>query len=218
MSAFESILKEIEPYKAQLVAVSKLKMLKDIELLYDLGQRNFGENYVQEFLKKELEANLTGLQWHFIGHLQRNKVRSIVGKPSLIHSVDSVRLLQEINKESERAGLVSGVLLQVHVATEETKSGFEPNELLNSLSNELGQSALPFVKICGLMAMASNTEDKLLIRSEFRRVKSLFDEVKSSYLPEIETLSMGMSSDYKLALDEGSTMLRIGSLLFGNRA
>ena len=217
MSAFESILKEIEPYKAQLVAVSKLKMLKDIEVLYDMGQRDFGENYVQEFLKKELEANLTDLKWHFIGHLQRNKVRSIVGKPSLIHSVDSFRLLQEINKESERAGLVSRVLLQVHVATEETKSGFEPNELLNSLDNELGQSSLPFVKICGFMAMASNTEDKLLIRSEFRRVKSLFDEVKSLYLPEIETLSMGMSSDYKLALDEGSTMLRIGSLLFGNR-
>jgi pyridoxal phosphate enzyme (YggS family) len=206
------LLEELKPYNAQLIAVSKTKPCSDIQAYYDLGQRDFGENYVQEFLEKVPQLP-SHIRWHFIGHLQRNKVRQILPHVYLIHGVDSERLLSEIQKEAAKANLKIKVLLQVFVAQEETKFGFDQAEFSELLSN-LDQ--WPNVDIMGVMGMSSLTENTTQIRSEFQQLKQASQQllaVKS----DATQLSMGMSGDYTIALEEGSTMVRIGSVLFGAR-
>ena len=200
--------------KATLVAVSKTKPIEDIQALYDLGQRDFGENYVQELTDK-YEALPKDIRWHFIGHLQSNKVKYIAPFVHLIHGVDSENLLKEINKQALKNNRIIDCLLQIHIAQEETKFGFDVHEL-----GELhGLHELKNVKVVGLMGMASFTNDENKIREEFRSLKKLFDEnvQRSMFNAQFSTLSMGMSADYKIALQEGSNMVRIGSLLFGER-
>jgi pyridoxal phosphate enzyme (YggS family) len=199
-----------------LVAVSKTKPVEDILELYRLGQRDFGENYVQELVDKQAQLP-KDIRWHFIGHLQSNKVKSIAPFVHLIHGVDSFKLLKEINRQAEKLNRVIEVLLQVHIAQEETKFGLdaeELNDILNTRSGELSQ--LRNINITGLMGMASFTEDANRVREEFAYLKSLFDQLQTPN-PKPQTLSMGMSSDYTIAIEEGSTMVRIGSLLFGAR-
>ncbi len=201
--------------KVKLVAVSKTKPAEDIKELYDLGQRDFGENYVQELVDKQavLPADI---RWHFIGHLQSNKVKYIVPFVHLIHGVDSLRLLKEIDKQAARSGRVITCLLQVFIAREETKFGLDEQELAEVMQSAPG---LKNISIAGLMGMASFTEDPEKIRSEFHALRSLFDKYfPSAAAPATSSiLSMGMSGDYKIAVEEGSNMVRIGSLLFGKR-
>ena len=208
--AYLSILHQLRQNNVTLVAVSKTRTAEDIQVLYDLGQRDFGENYVQELLTKQA-ALPEDIRWHFIGHLQSNKVRQIAGFVYLIHGVDSMKLLQEINKQGQKLNRQIGCLLQVHIAQEDTKFGFDAAEL-SELANQL--SSFPFAEVRGLMGMATNTDDETQIRREFSRLKEL-----STLIPFKETpiISMGMSNDYMLAVEEGSTMVRIGSLLFGIR-
>ena len=193
--------------KATLVAVSKTKPVEDIQALYDLGQRDFGENYVQEMVDKQAVLP-KDIRWHFIGHLQSNKVKYIAPFVHLVHGIDSLGLLKEINKQALKNNRVIACLLQVHIAKEETKFGLDEHEL--SQLHELHE--FKNINITGLMGMASFSDDKELVRSEFSYLKSLFD-ANTSYT----VLSMGMSGDYKIALEEGSNMVRIGSLLFGER-
>jgi PLP dependent protein len=193
--------------KATLVAVSKTKPNADLQELYDLGQRDFGENYVQELVDKEA-ALPKDIRWHFIGHLQSNKVKYIAPFVHLIHGVDSWSLLKEINKQGAKNNRVIDCLLQVHIAKEETKFGFDEQEL--EQRQELQE--LKNVRIVGMMGMASFSDDKALVRSEFAFLKSLYDKMGG-----LSVLSMGMSGDYSIALEEGSNMVRIGSLLFGER-
>lgn len=199
----------------RLVAVSKTKPPADIMALYEMGQRDFGENYVQEMLDKagQLPADI---RWHFIGHLQTNKVKSMVPIVHLIHGVDSLRLLKEIDRQGGVKGKAVDVLLQVHIAKEETKFGLDTEEF-DSLMREWVQGAAreewKGVRVCGLMGMSSNTTDVAVVREEFRGLKAMLDR----YFPEGGILSMGMSADYEIAIAEGSNMVRIGSLLFGER-
>jgi pyridoxal phosphate enzyme (YggS family) len=215
---YQTIIEELGP-GVQLVAVSKLQATVDIRILYDLGQRDFGENYVQEILDKQAELP-ADIRWHFIGHLQSNKVKHIAPFVHLIHGVDSLKLLHEINKQGKKIGRVIHCLLQVHIATEETKFGLDPAEL-QQLINEISASADAFqhVFINGLMGMASFSHDTSTIESEFQSLQDLFRQYKSVNSPNIRftTLSMGMSGDFKTALKFGTTMVRIGSLLFGPR-
>ena len=209
---YNRILSELGP-NVRLVAVSKTRPAADIRALYDLGQRDFGENYVQELTEKQQQLP-ADILWHFIGHLQSNKVRQIISFVHLIHGVDSLRLLKEIDKQAGAKGRVVDVLLQVHIAREETKFGLDPPGLAD-LMRELREHPLPNVRVRGLMGMASNTEDPEAVRAEFGELKRLFDQ----YFPDGEApiLSMGMSADYQIAIEEGSNMVRIGSLLFGKR-
>lgn len=205
--------------KATLVAVSKTKPAGDIQELYDLGHRDFGENYVQELLAKQplLPANI---RWHFIGHLQTNKVKYIAPFVYMIHGVDSLKLLQEIQRQAAKHSRVIKVLLQVFVAREETKFGLDEHELRELLTAWGNGGALGNVEICGLMAMASFTADQQQVREEFRRARDIFLSARKDFFsddPCFRELSMGMSGDFGIALEEGSTMLRIGSLLFGER-
>ena len=205
--------------KATLVAVSKTKPVEEIQALYDLGQRDFGENYVQELVEKS-EALPKDIRWHFIGHLQSNKVKYIAHFVHLIHGVDSEKLLSAINKQGEKLNKTISCLLQVHIAEEETKFGFDENELKDLISRIENKSyELTNVKITGLMGMGSFTDDKNKVRQEFHFLKKLFDEgsILSTNNYQLSTLSMGMSGDYKIAIEEGSNMVRIGSLLFGER-
>jgi PLP dependent protein len=211
---FESINKYCLQNKVQLIAVSKTKPIEDIQALYDLKQRDFGENYVQELVDK-YETLPKDIRWHFIGHLQSNKVKYIAPFVHLIHGVDSLSLLKEINKQGLKNNRIIDCLLQVHIAKEETKFGFDTNELgelheLHELKN---------VHIIGLMGMASFSTDENLVRKEFKNLKDIFDSITqlSTINYQLSTLSMGMSSDYKIAIEEGSNMIRIGSLLFGER-
>lgn len=199
-----------------LVAVSKTKPNEDIQELYDLGQRDFGENYVQELVDKEA-ALPKDIRWHFIGHLQSNKVKYIAPFVHLIHGVDSFKLLQEINKQAAKHNRIIDCLLQVHIAQEETKFGMDQTELEEALA---GTAALPNVRVCGLMGMASFSDDLEKVRAEFRLLKALFDKCSEWPVVGVEwaILSMGMSGDYTIAMEEGSTMVRIGSLLFGARS
>ena len=207
--------------KAILVAVSKTKPAEDIQALYDLGQRDFGENYVQELTEKQALLP-KDINWHFIGHLQSNKVKYMAPFIHLIHGVDSFGLLKEINKQALKNNRSIACLLQVHIAKEETKFGFDGHELDNLLNSNFDElNELKNVRICGLMGMASFTEDNDLIKNEFSYLKQLFDKVSSTckiQLSIFNILSMGMSADYKFALDAGSNMVRIGSLLFGSRS
>jgi pyridoxal phosphate enzyme (YggS family) len=215
---YNQILRELGN-NVTLVAVSKTKPVEDIQALYDLGQRDFGENYVQELVDKQprLPADI---RWHYIGHLQSNKVKSIAPFVHLIHSVDSLKLLKEINKQAQKKDRVIDCLVQVHIAQEETKFGMDEVEVKGLVqSNEF--AGLKNIKVVGMMGMASLTEDVTTIRDEFKYLRGLFD-IYSSTLEmanfKLQTLSMGMSADYKIAIEEESNMVRIGSLLFGERS
>lgn len=215
---YSEIVQELDE-KAVLVAVSKTKPVDAIKELYDLGQRDFGENYVQELVEKQ-EQLPKDIRWHFIGHLQSNKVKYIAPFVHLVHGVDSFKLLQQINREAKKHNRSIDVLLQVHIAEEETKFGLDENELhhlLHTNSDELHKLTNTTIK--GLMGMASFTDDIENIRREFRHLKSLFDKYVQFQIQnsKFEILSMGMSSDYVIAIEEGSNMVRIGSLIFGER-
>jgi pyridoxal phosphate enzyme (YggS family) len=199
------------------VAVSKTKPVEAIEALYALGHRDFGENYVQELVDKQAQLP-ADIRWHFIGHLQSNKVKYIAPFVHLIHGIDSLKLLTEVNKQGQKLNRKLNVLLQVHIAREETKYGFDESELLSPTLEESIPN-LSHVQIQGLMGMASFSDDAELVRSEFRKLKDLFIALSEKEMAnlQLQILSMGMSSDFKLALEEGSTMVRIGSSIFGNR-
>ena len=205
---FAEISQELLAKNTRLVAVSKTKPVEDIQALYDLGQRDFGENYVQELVDKQLLLP-KDIHWHFIGHLQSNKVKMIAPFVELIQGVDSVKLLTEINKQAAKYNRIINCLLQVHIAQEETKFGMNEAELVEAKEKA---NSLPNVKICGLMGMASFSEDTALVRKEFRYLHSLVEKYSFQGI-----LSMGMSGDYEMAIEEGSNMVRIGSLLFGSR-
>jgi len=214
---FSQIKDQLTDRRVSLVAVSKTKPVEDILELYHLGQRDFGENYVQEMIDKAVQLP-QDIHWHFIGHLQSNKVKYIAPFVQLIHGVDSLKLLKEINKQAGKNNRVINCLLQVHLAVEETKFGLDENEL-RVLMLEYHENPMSHVAIKGLMGMASFTSDMEQVRSEFRMLKSIFDKIHSlaANPSGFNTISMGMSSDYKIAIEEGSNMVRIGSLLFGER-
>jgi pyridoxal phosphate enzyme (YggS family) len=211
---YKKIAAELTEKKVTLIAVSKTKPVEDILELYSLGQRDFGENYVQELVEK-YEQLPKDIRWHFIGHLQSNKVKQIAPFISLIHSVDSEKLLKEINKEAKKNNRVIDCLLQVYIAKEETKFGLndeELKELITRISDTNPTNSFQHINIKGLMGMASFTDDKEEVRKEFQHLKSLFEKYS-----QLQILSMGMSADYEMAIEEGSNMVRIGSLLFGKR-
>ena len=202
----------------KLVAVSKFHPVSALQEAYDAGQRVFGESHVQELVEKE-QVLPKDIEWHFIGHLQTNKVKYMASFVSLIHAVDSVKLLKEINKQAQHNDRVIDCLLQIHIAKEETKFGFTPDEL-HAMLQEGEWKQFPNVRICGLMCMATNTDDETQIASEFEYAHQIFEEVKRTYFADAESfceLSMGMSGDYLIAQQHGSTMVRIGSMIFGER-
>lgn len=211
---------ELGPQNVTLVAVSKTKPVEDIKEFYELGQRDFGENYVQELVDKQPQFP-DDIRWHYIGHLQTNKVKYIAPFVHLIHAVDSFKLLKEINKQAVKNERVIDVLLQMHVADEETKFGLDETSIIELLSYYEAQEAeLANVRICGLMGMATFTDDEAQIRKEFSKLRGMFLNLqKSTFIekPYFNICSMGMSSDYKIAIEEGSTMVRVGSALFGAR-
>ncbi len=208
----------LEPYGAKLVAVSKTHPAEKIREAYDAGQLVFGENRVQELGEKQ-PLLPQDIHWHLIGHLQRNKVKYIAPFVSLVHSVDSLKLLDEINKQGQRCNRVIHCLLQVHIAKEETKFGLDAQELQQLVqSPEL--KTFDSVSIDGLMGIATLTNDLSQVRKEFQSLRGLFEELKQQPMPgtiHMKELSIGMSSDYKVALDEGSTLIRIGTAIFGER-
>ena len=214
-NAYHRLKAELDAQGVTLLAVSKTKPKEDIEALYQLGHRDFAENYVQELVEKQ--PLLPGdIRWHFIGHLQRNKVKYIASFCAMIQGVDSLSLLQEINKQAQKCGRVIDVLLQVHIASEETKFGLGNDEVFALLEQA---SLYPNVQIKGLMGMASFTDNTEQVRQEFLTLKSIFDRVKAQGPHNrLTVLSMGMSGDYRLAITCGSTMVRVGSLLFGARS
>lgn len=219
--AYRQISTALSLKSIKLVAVSKTKPVGDIFELYNLGHRDFGENYVQELAEKHLLLP-HDIHWHFIGHLQSNKVKYIAPFVHLIHSVDSFKLLKEINRQGMKFHRVIECLLQVHIAQEETKFGLneeELDELVDDLEKLNGTDQLHHIKIVGLMGMASFTEDEKKVRGEFEYLSSLFDKYSVHHTTnfEMKHLSMGMSTDYKIAMEEGSNMVRIGSLIFGGR-
>lgn len=209
---------EIKPYGSTLIAVSKTHPAEAVREAYEAGQLDFGENKVQEMQDKKPELP-NEINWHLIGHLQSNKVKYIAPYVHLIHSVDSIRLLEEINKEGKKNNRIIPCLLQVHIAQEETKFGADANDIRNWLTDR-SLDSFNHVRIKGFMGMASFTQDQQKIRQEFKGLKQLFDESSKHYQSantEWSTLCMGMSADYKIALEEGSTMIRVGSAIFGNR-
>ena len=215
INTFLEIKKELDASKTTLVAVSKIQSEESIMKLYDAGQRDFGENYVQELMAKS-ENLPKDIRWHFIGHLQSNKVKYIAPFVSLIQGVDSEKLLKEINKQSLKNNRVTDCLLQVHIAQEETKFGFDEKELHDFFSTE---NDFKNVRIRGLMGMASFSDDDIKVKAEFDHLKKLFDKYfgENHSTEEPPILSISMSDDFKMAIAEGSNMVRIGSLLFGAR-
>lgn len=206
------------PSEVTLVAVSKTKPIEDILSIYQCGERVFGENKVQELCSK-YELLPKDIQWHLIGHLQTNKVKYIAPFVSLIHAVDSLKLLQEINKQAQKSNRVINCLLQIYIAKEETKFGFDFEEAESLLGSD-DVTAMEHIKITGLMGMATNTEDKDIVRNEFTKLADFFRHLKqntSLTASHFNTLSMGMSNDYELAITCGSNMVRIGSSIFGSR-
>jgi PLP dependent protein len=201
-----------------LVAVSKTKPIAAIQEAYEAGIRDFGENKVQELVEKQAQLP-ADIHWHMIGHLQRNKVKYLAPFVHLIHGVDSYRLLKEINKQGKKVNRIIPCLLQIHIAKEESKFGFDEQEIEDMLADE-NIHQLTHVKVKGLMGMATFTENEDVIRSEFKGLKSLMDKLKGKNLPDsfdLQEISMGMSGDYLIAQEEGSTMVRIGSAIFGAR-
>jgi pyridoxal phosphate enzyme (YggS family) len=228
INLYKEIRNELATKDVTLIAVSKIQSVEKILQLYHEGQRDFGENYVQELVDK-YEKLPKDIRWHFIGHLQSNKVKHIAPFVSLIHGVDSEKLLKEINKQALKNGRVIDCLLQVHIAEEETKFGFNERELHDLFHSDL--TKYKNIRVCGLMGMGSFSDDENKVRGEFKRLKELFDNYfslkrrdnNSDFAtsdiqhPAFNILSMGMSSDYKIAIEEGSNMVRIGSLIFGRR-
>jgi pyridoxal phosphate enzyme (YggS family) len=212
----ERVKRQLPPH-VTLVAVSKTHTAETIKAAYSAGQRDFGENRPQELLQKAA-ALPRDIRWHFIGHLQSNKVKLVTPCAYLIHAIDSVKLLHEVDKACEKLGITARCLLQVHVAQEETKFGFLPDELLSYLRSS-DADALRNLQLCGLMAMASNTGDMEQVRREFRLVKQLHEQCRTlAPQPDLFTqISMGMSGDYPVAVEEGTTLVRVGTLIFGER-
>jgi pyridoxal phosphate enzyme (YggS family) len=203
------------PETARLVAVSKFNPAEAVLQAYNCGQRLFGESKVQELTGK-YEVLPKDIEWHFIGHLQTNKVKYIAPFISLIQSVDSLKLLKEIDAQAKKVNRVIDCLLEIHVAQEETKYGFSFDEL-RELFKERAFDVFENVSVVGLMGMASNTEDEVQIRDEFRLLSDFYKEMKDSLAPQFRELSMGMSHDYHIAVEEGSTLVRVGSFIFGER-
>ncbi|MCX6325381.1 MAG: YggS family pyridoxal phosphate-dependent enzyme [Bacteroidia bacterium] len=213
-----TLLKHQIPSSVKLVAVSKTKTVSDILKAYNAGQRYFGENRVQELLNKK-DLLPRDIEWHLIGHLQSNKIKFIVPFIKMIQSVDSYKLLATINSEASKISRVVDCLLQIHIATEETKFGFSMNEF-SEMSESQEYMDMKFVKICGVMGMATFTSNTDQVRKEFSYLADCFNSLKNRYFPEkshFKEISMGMSGDYEIALKEGSTIVRIGSLIFGER-
>ncbi len=209
---------ELAETKCKLVAVSKTKPVELLQIAYDAGTRIFGENKAQEMASKYEELP-KDINWHFIGHLQTNKVKYIAPFVGLVHSVDSLKVLKEINKRAKQNERVINCLLQMHIAEEESKFGLSEEELEELLTSE-AFAKMENIQIVGLMGMATNTENETQIRKEFKGLKQLFDRIQSKYdSPKIQLseLSMGMSGDYKIAIEEGSTLIRVGSSIFGAR-
>ena len=196
------------------VAVSKTKPVDDIEKIYNLGHKEFGENKVQELLEK-YDKLPKDIKWHMIGHLQTNKIKKVIPIISLIHSVDSLKLLKKINNEAIKINKVISCLLQINISNENNKYVFTRDQVREIFNNHVLKD-FKFIRIKGLMGMASFTENKNQIRIEFNNLKKIFDELKIKY-PELKIISMGMSGDYKIAIEEGSNMIRIGSKIFGKR-
>lgn len=214
-----TVLKTLIPGHVKLIAVSKTMSEADIMEAYRTGHRFFGENRVRELLEKQQKLP-PDIEWHFIGHLQTNKVRSLVPNVAMIQSVDSFRLLKVIDSESGRCGRVIDCLLQFHIAAEETKFGFTLDEAVQMIESE-EYRALRFHRLCGVMGMATFTDDMDLVRKEFRCLSGYFNTLKNKYFRDaswFRELSMGMSGDYIVAIEEGSTMVRIGSIIFGERS
>ncbi len=214
----EKIKKDLEAFDAQLVAVSKFKPKEAVEQLYAQGQRHFGENYVQEIVEKQPQLP-EDISWHFIGHLQSNKVKYIAPFVHLIHTLDGVSLLKEINKQALKNERIIDCLLQFKINDEATKFGLDENEIEAFFASSEYQNATN-IRIVGVMGMTTFTDDKIQVRRELQHLKRIFDNLKSTYCidnQDFKVISMGMSDDYLMALEEGSTMVRIGSLLFGKR-
>jgi len=214
---YNSILDRLPQY-VQLIAVSKNKPVKDIEALYQYGQRRFGENKAQE-LKDKYPQLPSDIEWHFIGHLQSNKIKYIIPIVSLIHSIDSQTLLEEVNKHALKNGRVVPCLLQFHIAEEESKFGFTLSECEKMLQSEKFEN-LKNITIHGVMGMATLTENSEQIRTEFHCLHTIFEQLKEKYFKnavEFKEISMGMTDDFPIAIEEGSTMVRIGSAIFGER-
>ena len=212
------LINELSPQNVTLVAVSKTKSNEDILECYGKGQRIFGENYIQELVEK-YDSLPKDIQWHFIGHLQTNKVKMIAPFVQLIHGVDSFKLLQEIDKRAKQNERTIDCLLQFHIATETSKFGLDLAAAQAFLKSEAFKK-LKNVNLCGVMGMATFTNDKIQVRNEFKQLKYIFDTLKNDFFAEkqdFKDISMGMSGDYKMAVEEGSTMVRVGSLIFGKR-
>lgn len=214
----QTIQAQLQPYHAQLIAVSKTKPNEAIMALYTLGQRAFGENYVQELVDKATTLP-QDIEWHFIGHLQSNKVKYIAPIVHLIHTLDSISLLQEIEKQAIKHNRSIDCLLQIKINQEDTKFGIDTDAIDDFMHNIIAQN-ITHVRIVGVMGMATFTDDLQQIRKEFKQLKAVFTHLQTTYFSNNEAfkhISMGMSSDYTIALEEGSNMVRIGSLLFGER-
>lgn len=217
-SNYEDILAEVEAAKARLIAISKTHPVAAIQEYYDCGQRDFGENRASELLEKHAVLP-KDIRWHFIGHLQRNKVKNVIEYVDLIHSIDSERLLLEVNKQAVNKGLRIDVLLQFHIADEDSKYGLTL-KVAKEMLQKHGAAELEGVRIVGVMGMATYTDIDEQIAAEFDRLATIFEQLKAEFFaddPVFKEISMGMSGDYPLALERGSTMVRVGSLLFGER-
>lgn len=210
----KNIIDELKGYNTKLIAVTKNRTLDELSTLYQTGHKTFGENRVQELVSK-YEALPKDIEWHLIGHLQTNKVKYIAPFVACIHSIDSLKLLQEVNKQAEKYNRVINCLFQIYIAKEESKFGLEENELKSIIESE-DFKKLKNIKIIGLMGMATNTDNEATIKNEFQALKNIFEQYKNLKNENLALteLSMGMSSDYKIAIKEGSTMIRVGSLLF----
>ena len=206
------------PEGVTLVAVSKTKPISDLQEAYDAGQRVFGENYPQEMRDKH-EVLPQDIQWHFIGHLQTNKIKYIIPYVTLIHSIDTANLLEAVNKEAKKHDRVVDCLLQFHIALEETKFGLDLDEARQLLDSEAFKQ-MENVRICGVMGMGTFTDNMDEVRKEFKHLKSIFETLKKDYFanqPQFKEISMGMSEDYPIAIEEGATLIRVGSKIFGAR-
>ncbi len=214
----QSILNILEPHNCKLITVTKTHPPEIIQEAYDAGLRHFGENKVQELVDKKDQLP-EDIKWHMIGHLQRNKVKYIAPFVHLIHSVDSLKLLKEIHKEGEKNDRIISCLLQVHIAEESSKFGFSEEELIEAIQSDV-ISTLGNIKICGLMGMATFTDNEEQVRMEFEKINRIFKSLSANILPanmEMKELSIGMSGDFEIALESGSTMVRVGSAIFGER-
>ena len=218
-AVYKELLTEFSFSNTTLVAVSKTKPMEDLMEAYNEGVRDFGENYVQELTDKQAKLP-NDIRWHFIGHLQTNKVKYIAPFVHLIHGVDSEKLLMEINKQGKKNNRIINCLLQVHIAREETKFGFDESELIELVNQIIKpSSSLENICICGLMGMASFSDDLNIVSKEFETLRSIYEKLKTINAPnfQMSVLSMGMSNDYRIAIKAGSNMVRIGSKLFGSR-